>query len=103
MGTATKGAAMSNTIEIIDSPAAVASEVIVIAAKAQGWMAWYATGSIESPYWMQMFPMDNPAGSRSRDHYRCPYPLFRTREDALEACEKALPNGGKCRVVKIEL
>jgi hypothetical protein len=35
--------------------------------------------------------------------YRCPYPLFPTREMAIEACTRVLPNGGTCKLVRIVL
>lgn len=92
---------MTEVIEIKELPVAKAAEVILPNAKAQGWMAWYAPGSVESPYWMQAYPGVEQIGAR--DPYRCPHPLFISREDALAACAKALPNGGQCRIVKIEL
>ena len=92
---------MTEAIEIKELPAAKAVEVILPIAKAQGWMAWAGTATGESIYWMQVHAPFEPSGQR--DPYRCPYPLFMSREDALSACAKALPNGGQCRIVKIEL
>ena len=77
------------------------AEVLMPKPKAQGWMAWTAPQSDGAPYWMQAYPSFGTRGDRNP--YSCPYPLFTTKDKALEACAKVLPNGGQCRIVRIEL
>lgn len=90
---------MTNAIEISESVGEV-KEVILPAAKAEGYMAW--TSSACPPYyWSQAYMDAKDIGTA--DPYRCPYPLFPTREKAIEACARSLPNGGTCKIVKITL
>ena len=98
---AVRGGGMTQSIEVKELPEVKASEVIIQPAKSGGWMAWYAQGSSAQAYWMQAYPAPDTTGIR--DMYKCPYPLFPNREDAVTACEKALPSGGQCRIVKISL
>lgn len=90
---------MTNAIEVIED-SAEAKEVIFPPAKAEGYMAW--TTSANPPYYWQQAYM-NPTEMGQNDPYRCPYPLFPTRELAIAACARALPNGGTCKIVKITL
>lgn len=95
---------MTSEIEVTELPPSAATEIVIQPAKAQGWMGWYssATGDMQGgQYWMQIYPSaDAP---NARDPYRCPYPLFETREAAVNAGAKALSNGGQLRIVKITL
>jgi hypothetical protein len=90
---------MSNSIEVIED-IAIATEVILQPSKVEGYMAWTA-GQFPPYYWSQAYAGVEQPGER--DPYKCPYPLFPTREKALEACTKALPQGGTCKLVKIVL
>jgi hypothetical protein len=80
-----------------------ASEVLIPAAKSSGWMAWYSINrnSAGAHYWSQA-PCPYDPGT-TRDPWRCPYPLFETRDAAIESCAKSLANGGTIRVVRIDL
>jgi len=69
--------------------------------KAEGYMAFITAGQFPPHYWSQAYGALEQPGER--DPYKCPYPLFPTREKALEACAKALPQGGTCKLVKIVL
>jgi hypothetical protein len=90
---------MTNAIEVSEY-SAQAKEVILPMAQAEGYMAW--TTSTQPPhYWQQAYM--NPTEMGNNDPYRCPYPLFPTREIAIAACARALPNGGICKIVKITL
>lgn len=95
---------MTDAIEIKDATASDAAEIVITMAKPTGWMAWYSGASPDytgGQYWMQatlFVDLQN-----KRDPYRCPYPLFETRQEAIDACAKSLPNGGQIRVVKITL
>ena len=92
---------MTPYIEVIEEQAVV-TEVILPQAKSEGYMAWYCISNPGfSGVWTQAYPGVEPIGER--DQYRCPYPLFVTREKAIEACGKMLPNGGTCKIVKITL
>ena len=90
---------MTNSIEVLED-SVVAKEVIFPPAIAEGYMAW-TTSSNPPHYWQQAYMNANEMGKN--DPYRCPYPLFPTREMAIEACARALPNGGTCKIVKITL
>ncbi len=91
---------MNDEINISDSAATLAQEVIITEARPSGWMAWYRFS--QSDYFNQVY--DHAAASSARDYYRCPYPLFPTREDAIESARHCLrERGGEVRVVKVTL
>lgn len=90
---------MTNTIEIIEDLPDV-KEIILSQAKAEGYMAW-ATSTQPPHYWVQAYMNSTDMGQN--DPYRCPYPLFPTRELAIAACTRSLPHGGTCKIVKIVL
>lgn len=95
---------MTDAIEVKDSTASDAAEIIITPARASGWMAWYSSANPDHTggyYWMQGYGAPDLNGKR--DPYRCPYPLFETRQDAIDACAKSMPNGGQIRMVKITL
>lgn len=95
---------MTDTIEIKDATASDAAEIVITMARPSGWMAWYSGSTPDysgAQYWVQAtIPYD---ASHKRDPHRCPYPLFETRQEAIDACAKSLPNGGQIRVVRITL
>jgi hypothetical protein len=91
---------MSDEIEIKDGFAESAAEVHITAARPGGWMAWYRFSSTE--YFNQVY--DTPSLKLDRDYYRCPYPLFPTREAAIDAARHAMhERGGEVRLVKVNL
>ena len=88
------------TIEIIEVQSPVITEFKVQLPKAQGWTG-FCTSDLNSPQmWLQLTPTYDPI---TRDVYRCPYPLFLTRESIIAAAEKNLVNGGVLKLFKIEL
>lgn len=95
---------MTEAIEVKDGSASDAAEIVITMARPSGWMAWYSYGSPDymgGKLWTQATLFFDAA--QKRDPYRCPYPLFETRQDAIDACAKSLPNGGQIRVVRITL
>lgn len=92
---------MTPSIEIKELPAPKVSEALIPPPKAGGWLAWVAQSNGTAAFWFQAMPAFDL--SQKRDSYRCPYPFMETREEALEACAKALPNGGQRRIVRIDL
>lgn len=92
---------MSNTIEVIEviEDSAEAKEIILAPAKAEGYMAWYSSNANGPHCWNQAFEFTDSAVIR--DQYRCPYPLFPTRELAIATCARYLPQGGICKLVRI--
>jgi hypothetical protein len=89
---------MTNEIKVIDDRIA-AEEYIIPQAKAEGYMAWYSPNINGPHYWSQAFGPVEPVGER--DPYKCPYPLFPTREKAIEAASRTLQQGGICKIVRI--
>jgi len=90
---------MSDEIEIKDTTASPASEVLIQEARPTGWFGWYRYSN--SDYFNQVF---DTHGNEHRDYHRCPYPLFQTREDVVEAARKCLQGrGGELRIVKVVL
>lgn len=91
---------MSDEIEIKEGSVTQTAEVIIAEARPVGWMAWYRYSPTD--YFSQVF--DTPSIKIDRDYYRCPYPLFPTREDAIDAARYNLrERGGEVRVVRITL
>lgn len=87
-------------IEVIETEV-VPAEVRIPIAKPSGWMAFYCPSSSMPPYWMQVIP--EIVQGTVRDVYRCPYPLFTTKDEAVEQAMKSMSNGGTVKVFKIEL
>ena len=95
---------MNETIEVKDASENAAEEIIIKTARPSGYMAWYSSATPDytgGQYWMQATLFFD--ASNKRDPYRCPYPLFESRQEAIDACAKSMPNGGQIRVVKITL
>lgn len=91
---------MSDEIEIKEGTAQAVCEVVITEARPSGWLAWYRYGANDT--FMQAY--DKPSGNSERDHHRCPYPLFPSREDAIDAAKYYLRGrGGEVRVVKVTL
>lgn len=90
---------MSDEIVFSDGVATKAAEVYITEARPSGWLAWYRFGP--SDYFLAAYGnFDN----HIRDSYRCPYPLFPTREDAIQAAREGLrERGGEVRVVQVTL
>ena len=90
-------------ITVVDAPPVVATEMRIPPAKASGYMAWYSTNvDVDGQhYWMQATNAYDAL--QTRDPYRCPYPLFATREEAIASCAKSLSNGGTVKIVGIDL
>ena len=89
------------TIEIIEAPAPTVTKLKVQLLKAQGWMAFGASSVNAPQMWMQVIPAF--VNGQVRDTYRCPWPLFENRAEAIAAAEKTLPNGGIVKLFKVEL
>ena len=91
---------MSDTIEIKEGQATQAAEVIITEARPSGWLAWFRFAP--SDYFMQVY--DTPSLKLDRDYYRCPYPLFPTKEIAIDAARHAMrERSGEVRIVKVTL
>ena len=89
---------MTNDIELTEVPESAPTELLVQKPKAGGYLAFY---TCDGDYWMQACPMC-PVGTWA-DTRRFPYPLFQTKDEAIEQAKKSLPNGGKIKLWKIEL
>lgn len=90
---------MSDEIVVSEGISSKAAEVIITEARPQGWMAWYRFAPSE--YFNQAYGnFDNS----QRNYFRCPYPLFPTREDAIDAARAYLrERSGEIRVVQVTL
>ena len=88
-----------NDIEVSQGPTTPAQTTIIQPPQAAGWMCWYRTAS--TTYWSQVY---DHRTNETRDYYRCPYPLFETRELALESGRRCLGStGGELKTVYIQL
>ena len=85
-------------IEVIENETPQPVELHVAKAKAGGYLCFY---SCDSDYWMQCTPM-HPVGVWS-DTRRFPYPLFESKDDAIDTAKKYMPNGGKVKLWRLEL
>ena len=91
---------MSDEIEIKEAVAQKSVEMIIPEARPSGWMAWYRFGQNDS--FSQVF--EKPGVHMDRDYHRCPYPLFATRDDAVDAARYIMRgHGGEVRVVQVTL
>lgn len=91
---------MSDEIEIKEASATNAAEIIINQARPGGWMAWYRFG--QTDFFNQVY--EKPNNNMDRDYYRCPYPLFTSRDDAIDAAKYQLRGrGGEIRVVQVTL
>lgn len=91
---------MKDTIKIMDDEAKT-EEILLLPVKAEGYLAFYcmSTNDVGANMWcMATVPYD-PGQARSL--YKHPYPLFVSRDEAIESCKKSLPDGGKMKIVKI--
>ena len=85
--------------EITEGTASKVVEVVVNQAKPGGWMAWYRMST--ASYFSQVY---GDFDFTRRDFYKCPSPLFVSREEAVDAARKNMGNsGGEIRLVRIEL
>jgi hypothetical protein len=84
-------------IEVIEETPKPATELLVPKPVAGGTLAFY---SHDGDTWAQATPI-YPVGAWP-DGRRFPFPLFPTREDAVEACKKYMPLGGKIKLWRIE-
>ena len=86
-------------IEIKEGIASKAAEVIVNQPKPSGWMAWYKLSP--QAYFSQVYGNFDYS---KRDFFKCPPPLFESREEAIAEARKTMKNeGGEIRLVKVEL
>ncbi len=90
---------MKDEIVVSEGISSKAAEVIITEARPQGWLAWYRFS--QSEYFNQACGnFDNS----QRNCFRCPYPLFPTREDAIDAARQNMrERGGEIRVVQVTL
>ena len=90
---------MTNEIKVIEDEVK-AEEYILQQSNAEGYIVWYSPNPPGGPHmWTLVWPgMEQPG---ERDPYKCPSPLFMTREKAIEGATKSLPQGGICKVVRI--
>jgi hypothetical protein len=88
-----------DVIEIKEGTASKATEVIINQPKPSGWMAWYRMSP--QAYFSQVYGDFNYS---ERNFFKCPYPLFESRAEAISAAQKIMRNeGGEIRLVKVEL
>jgi hypothetical protein len=86
-------------IEVKEGIAQKATEVLINEPKPSGWMAWYRTHP--HSYFSQVY---TDFDFTKRDFYKCPAPLFVSKEEAIAAARKTMGNqGGEIRLVKVEL
>jgi hypothetical protein len=86
-------------IEVSQATAKPAQTTLISPPEAAGWMCWYRTQT--TTYWSNAY---DHRFNESRDYLRCPYPLFETRELALEAGRRCLgSSGGELKTVHIQL
>ena len=86
-------------IEVKEGVAQKATEIIVNQPKPNGWMAWYRMSP--QAYFSQVYTNFDYA---KRDFFKCPAPLFESKEEAIAEARKAMRNeGGEIRLVKVEL
>lgn len=92
----------SPTIEVVEATPKAAEHVVPVA-KAAGWLAFHSPNpNADGTHCWQQATIPYDPGY-VRDMYRCPYPLFATKQDALDSCAKSLSNGGSIRLFRIEL
>lgn len=89
---------MTKSIEIEELAANAPVQVHVPAAKVSGWLGWCRP---EGCGWVMLYP-NYPVG-HIHDQHRHPYPLFLGKDDALQAAEKVLPNGGTVKLLYVEI
>ena len=86
-------------IEIKEGTSQTSVEVIVNQPKPSGWMAWYRI--LPQAYFSQVYGNFDYS---KRDFFKCPPPLFESREEAIAEARKTMKNeGGEIRLVKVEL
>lgn len=86
-------------IELTQATAKPAQTTIVQPPEPAGWMCWYRNST--TTYWSQVYDHRH---NETRDYYRCPYPLFETRELAVESGRRCLGStGGELKTVYIQL
>jgi hypothetical protein len=89
---------MTTEIEVTEGSASPPAKVLVQDAQAGGWLAWYRTNSQST--WSMVY--DNNSANKTRDSYRCPYPLFATKEEAIEAGKQCFYGaGGELSLVRV--
>ena len=91
---------MNDDIEVKESVAEATIEVHVREATPQGYIAFVRPNNTGTYFqWVTGFEPNE-----LRDYYRCPYPLFESKEKAMEAVKKYLSgNGGEARIIKVTL
>lgn len=88
-----------DSIEIKEGTSSAPAEVVIREATPTGYMAWYRPSN--TSYFNNVISFKP---NETKDYHRCPYPLFETREDAIEAAKYALHGtGGEVRIVKVTL
>ena len=91
---------MNNDIEVKESVSEAPVEVHVREATPQGYIAFVRPNSTGTYFqWVTGFEPNE-----LRDYHRHPYPLFESKEKAMEAVKHYLRgNGGEARIVKVTL
>jgi hypothetical protein len=88
---------MTTEIEVTEGSASPPAKVLVQEAQAGGWLAWYRTSPQSS--WSMVYDNNH---NKVRDSYRHPYPLFATKEEAIEAGKACFyGSGGELSVVRV--
>jgi hypothetical protein len=86
-------------IEVSQGTTKPAQTTIVQPPEASGWLCWYRTSS--TTYWSNAY---DHRIDQNRDYHRCPFPLFQTREDAIESGRRCLGSiGGELKTIHIQL
>ena len=89
---------MDDAIEVQDILASPVAEVIISESRPTGCMGWYRTHPSTT------FSLVYPTIDQNSDQYRCPYPLFPTREDVIEAAKRlSYGKGCELRIVRVML
>jgi hypothetical protein len=74
-----------------------AEEVIVPEAQPSGWLLFYRYPNTRA------WSYGIPDYDGNRDTIRYPYPLFKTKDEAMNQARKSLPHGGDVKLFKIDL
>lgn len=90
---------MTADIEVTEGQATAAAQVIVTQPRPTGWMAFYRYD--KTNYFSHA---SDPNLGTARNYFRCPYPLFETKDAAIEAAKYWLRDqGGEVRLVEVRL
>jgi hypothetical protein len=84
-------------IEVQELDPQPTTEILIPPPKPEGWLAFYRWDS--SAQWS----MVSAPVAATYDRFRCPWPLFPTKQEAALAGQASLPQGGTLKIVKVIL